>query len=371
MSLPSDAEMVKHIHKIIADAYDDGTLAQHSKRKVRDMLTDHFGVNLESKKKFISTITQENVNLIEQSRAQESASSSRSPSPVKQAKKKAPAKQRAAVKPKAFSPDIEDDVEEIDGEVVSKADSTAAGGSFASSDVEGQEEFSELEEDTSVSRSRRTAKPKASSSTSKATKKAITPRASAGGSEAEQRLTRLKKLVIECGVRKPWKRLYEAAGISDTDYSAQCKVVQDVLRDLGMTGKGSIEQARKIRQEREFNDELAALQENKLIDDDDDTAGTCGRRTRGSTSARGGVAKRRVIVVDVSDDGSDSEEQSDFEAQDKKLAKKGKIARSTNASKRFNSDSDDQDRKDKGTTRRKSFKSSIASFAADLNSGSD
>ncbi len=105
--------------------------------------------------------------------------------------------------------------------------------------------------------------PPLSSSSAKRKSTSTATAGSSGGSEAEQRLTRLKKLVLECGVRKQWKKLYTAAGVSDTDFNGQCKVVQDVLRELGMTGKGSIEQARKIREEREFADELAGLQENE------------------------------------------------------------------------------------------------------------
>ena len=336
------------------------------------MLTDHFGVDLESKKKAIGEMIQDQVNLVAATREQEMmrshASTSRSASPAKAsrsskaAKSKAVTKKKPSTKRKAASSDEdvgENDDDDDDGE--QDYGVTAAAFATNTDQAEGEDTFSELEEDTSVSRARKTSKSikssKASPSTSKS-KKPATPRTSSGGSEAEQRLARLKKLVIECGVRKPWKKLYEAAGVADSDFSGQCQVVSNVLKELGMTGKGSIEQARKIRDQREFADELAALQENEVIDnDDDDKGGRRARRTRGSA---GGASKRgggRTITI--SDDSDDDTVASDFEdeASAKRTVKK---ARTSSAASRANKVSNSDESEDEGPTRRVSFSPVLA-----------
>ncbi|SPO24674.1 uncharacterized protein UTRI_01640_B [Ustilago trichophora] len=379
MSLPSDSELVKQVYAIIVKAYETDTVAEHSKRKVREMLSEHFGVDLESKKKVISQMTMDQLNLVSASRdlekMQAQSSTSRSPSPAKSAK---PAKAKASkakavknktpTKRKAASPSDLDEEDQSDG----GADYAGASADPTSdpSEIEAEaDDFSELEEDSSISRSRKqtkstqSAKTKSSPSASK-TKKASASRSSTGGSEAEQRLTRLKKLVAECGVRKPWKKLYEAEGISETDFSGQCRVVQGVLTELGMTGKGSVEQARKIREQREFADELAALQENKVID-----GGGRARRTRGSIGSASSTKRSGGKTITISDDSEDSDEESDFE-EEAKAKRPNKKAKTSNATSRSKKVSDSDDSEDEGPTRR-SFKSSLASFAADLNSDSD
>ena len=251
----------------------------------------------------------------QEKRARAQASTSRSPSPVKTNGK--PTKSKQAKKNKSFagtSPkrkkpisgdeDDGDEGEEYNADVVTINVSDERGTD--------EDEFSELEQDTSVPRSRgkkqdsSTTVKKSSSSSKKSSKKpsSCTSTPAKSSSEAEQRLVRLKKLVSECGVRKPWKNLYEAAGISSTDYERQCTVVQGVLRELGMTGKGSMEQAHKIRAKREFADELAALQDNPVLG-----------RTRRTRSSAGSVAKPTMVL-------SDDDEESDAEVQPTKRSRK-------------------------------------------------
>ncbi|KAJ1028786.1 hypothetical protein NDA16_001951 [Ustilago loliicola] len=267
MSLPSDAEIVKKVHSIIVNAFEDDAISEHSKRKVREMLNEHFGVDLEPKKKFLNQTIQDQVNKIsadrEKAKSQPKASTSRSPSPKKSspaksqsAKSAKPAKptKKAPAKRKKLSSDEEEVKDDDDDEQDGEKDYNDSGAAASTSDLSNSSEpeeaeeaaedaFSELEEDTSVSRSRKKAKPSKSKPSSSTTSKSKPPRTSSaagsGSSEAEQRLARLKKLVLECGVRKQWKKLYEAADVSETDFAGQCKVVQDVLKELGMTGTHS------------------------------------------------------------------------------------------------------------------------------------
>ncbi|SOV04184.1 uncharacterized protein UDID_02191 [Ustilago sp. UG-2017a] len=384
MTLPSDAQIVKKVHSIIVKALEDDTIGEYSKRKVREMLTEHFGVDFEPRKKSLNQTIQDQVNKVsaesEKAKSQPKASTSRSSSPKKASPAKtSPPKSTKSAKPTKKGPakrkqpsSDEERVEEDDynGSNVERdyEDSVqaAAASNSDSSEPEAEEEFSELEEDTSISRARKKSKPNQTKLTSSSTSKSKSPRTSStGGSEAEQRLARLKKLVVECGVHKPWKKLYEAASISKTDFAGQCRIVQDVLKELGMTGKGSTEQAKKIREQREFANELESLKENIVIDDEG--RGGRARRTRGSIRGRGsGATKKQAINVsdddDDDDDDDDEGEASDLEevaSTRKKTASKAKVAESST-----------EDSEDEGPIGR-SFKSSLASFAADLNSDSD
>ncbi|SYW78281.1 uncharacterized protein UBRO2_02473 [Ustilago bromivora] len=379
MTLPSDAQIVKKVHSIIVKALEDDTIGEYSKRKVREMLTEHFSVDFEPRKKSLNQTIQDQVNKVlaesEKAKSQPKASTSRSSSPKKASPAKtSPQKSTKSAKPTKKGPakrkqpsSDEERVEEDDyngsNDERDYEDSVqaAAASNSDSSEPEAEEEFSELEEDTSISRACKKSKPNQTKLTSSSTSKSKSPRTSStGGSEAEQRLARLKKLVVECGVHKPWKKLYEAASISKTDFAEQCRIVQDVLKELGMTGKGSMEQAKKIREQREFANELESLKENIVIDDEG--RGGRARRTRGSISGRGSGATKKQ-AINVSDDDDDDEgEASDFEevaSTRKKTASKAKVAESST-----------EDSEDEGPIGR-SFKSSLASFVADLNSDSD
>lgn len=270
------------------------------------MLNEHFGVDLESKKKFISAATQDQVNRITAER-EKAASTSHSSSPAKASKasvrasstkaRPSSASSRPKPAPKRKHPVSEDS----DGEEAEPSASREAGQDADLSDTQVElTDFSELEDDASTSRKKsKPTKSKASSATAKAPK-GKAKASSSGGTEAEQRLARLKKLVIECGVRRQWKKLYEAADVSETDFAGQCTVVQGVLRELGMTGKGSVEQARKIREEREFADELAALQENTVMSSD---------RSRPTRASR----TKSTFVAISDDEASNASDGSDFE----------------------------------------------------------
>lgn len=161
--------------------------------------------------------------------------------------------------------------------------------------------------------------------------------------------------MTEAGVRKQWKKLYEAASVADDDFAGQCRVVHGVMKDLGFTGKGSIEQAKKIREEREFADELAALQENPVLDDDVGRGGRP-RRTRASVGSAGsskrGGGRNAITVSDDSDD--EDQDESDFEEVPARKA--GKKANNSTSSARARGGSDNtDDSEDEGPTRRVSI----------------
>ncbi|KZT69301.1 hypothetical protein DAEQUDRAFT_272676 [Daedalea quercina L-15889] len=75
-------------------------------------------------------------------------------------------------------------------------------------------------------------------------------------SKDEETIKRLKSLVVACGVRKQWAK--EFKGMDRP--SDQIRRLKQILSDLGMTGRMSLEQAKAIREKREFAQELEDVQ---------------------------------------------------------------------------------------------------------------
>ncbi|KAG2075600.1 hypothetical protein BDR04DRAFT_1091104 [Suillus decipiens] len=94
------------------------------------------------------------------------------------------------------------------------------------------------------------------------TKKALTEpkkarKNNAGGSKDDETVSRLKAIVVACGVRKVWKKEF-----ADLDTpSGQIKRLKDILKDLGMTGRLTLEKAKSIKAERELAQELRDVQD--------------------------------------------------------------------------------------------------------------
>ncbi|KAI0630890.1 hypothetical protein C8Q77DRAFT_1280222 [Trametes polyzona] len=76
-------------------------------------------------------------------------------------------------------------------------------------------------------------------------------------SKDEETIKRLKSLVVACGVRKVWSK--EFKGLDKP--SDQIRRLKQILSDLGMTGRMSMEQAKAIKAKREFEKELEDVQE--------------------------------------------------------------------------------------------------------------
>ncbi|KAF9224055.1 hypothetical protein BS17DRAFT_94295 [Gyrodon lividus] len=76
-------------------------------------------------------------------------------------------------------------------------------------------------------------------------------------SKDEEAVNRLKSIVAACGVRKAWKKEFE--GLDKP--SQQIKRLHQLLGDLGMSGRYSLEKAKAIKQQRELAQELKDVQE--------------------------------------------------------------------------------------------------------------
>ncbi|KAH7922622.1 hypothetical protein BV22DRAFT_644608 [Leucogyrophana mollusca] len=76
-------------------------------------------------------------------------------------------------------------------------------------------------------------------------------------SKDEEAVVKLKAMVTACGVRKVWKKEFQ-----DLDKaSQQVKRLREILAELGMTGRLSLEKAKSIKAKRELAQELADVKQ--------------------------------------------------------------------------------------------------------------
>ncbi|KAF9269206.1 hypothetical protein L218DRAFT_953751 [Marasmius fiardii PR-910] len=75
-------------------------------------------------------------------------------------------------------------------------------------------------------------------------------------SKDEATIKRLKSFVNACGVRKVWSKVFEG----EDQPSKQIRILKDILTDLGMTGRMSMEQAKVIKEKRDLAMELEDVQ---------------------------------------------------------------------------------------------------------------
>ncbi|KAM6497312.1 hypothetical protein JOM56_007785 [Amanita muscaria] len=103
----------------------------------------------------------------------------------------------------------------------------------------------------------------------------------------EETIKRLKSLVTACGVRKVWSRIFE--GMDKP--SQKIRKLKEILSDLGMKSRLSMEQAKAIRAKRELAQELEDVQ------------------TFERSVARKGENKRSTTKDDSEDEDEDEDEE--------------------------------------------------------------
>jgi len=92
--------------------------------------------------------------------------------------------------------------------------------------------------------------------TNKKEKEKKNAKASTTLTNAEETIKRLKSLVLACGVRKVWSKVFQ-----DLDSpNQQIKKLKEILAELGMTGRMGMDQAKTIKQKRELAQELEDVQ---------------------------------------------------------------------------------------------------------------
>ena len=86
-------------------------------------------------------------------------------------------------------------------------------------------------------------------------------------SDPEEQIKTLKSQIYKCGLRKNWYWTHSSVPntrqkeLSNKSPQEQLVQLQGMLRQLGMTGRFSVEKAQKIKERRELNDELDFIQE--------------------------------------------------------------------------------------------------------------
>ncbi|THG97047.1 hypothetical protein EW026_g4892 [Hermanssonia centrifuga] len=111
----------------------------------------------------------------------------------------------------------------------------------------------------------------------------------------DQEIKRLKSFVVGCGVRKVWAKEFK-----DIDKREQIRRLRQILADLGMTGRLSMEKAKQIKEKRELAKELEDVQqfEKAIVD--------------------GPAPSRRSKAKSKAEEASESEEESEVELPKKK-----------------------------------------------------
>ncbi|CAG8745399.1 5303_t:CDS:2, partial [Funneliformis caledonium] len=162
----------------------------------------------------------------------------------------------------------------------------------------------------------------------------------AGNVEKEdKKIKNLKSLINKCGVRKTWaKELVDCK----TNLSKIRKLKQ-ILVDLGVEGRPTLEKCKKVKKRRELEAELRAMSAENIISDDV-------KETRKARASRGifNAARRRVSRATRSLPESDDAASRDKDSDDSDSDDKGSDDR----------ESDDRDSDDKVSEDRDSDKDS-------------
>lgn len=175
--------------------------------------------------------------------------------------KKSPSKEKPLSKPKSSTK--QNAKHEVDGEFQHGASSSTS---------KPQEPIvlknprlkNELENDSDMSvvndeppKKRRKKQEKDSNKKAPTERKKARKNSTGGSSKDDETVSKLKAIVVACGVRKIWKKEFADLGTP----SGQIKRLKEILKDLGMTGRLTLEKAKAIKAEREFAQELRDVQD--------------------------------------------------------------------------------------------------------------
>lgn len=146
--------------------------------------------------------------------------------------------------------------------------------------------------------------------------KVILKKSVGGSADKERTIDRLKGYIIKCGVRKVWKR--ELEGLSEKQSIGK---LEQILRELGMEGRPTLEKCKTIKERREFEEELKAVQSNEVLTS----------RLRSREGSAGGVSKGEKTDGndnnvhggdDGDDDGDGDDDDNDNEDDDEFVSTK-------------------------------------------------
>lgn len=234
--LPKDDDITSFVEDYIRRDYRKNGSVTATVRTIRAAIADHFDVDddalKEHKRDLIKTVAQDAVEAVE--KQQEDA------------------------------PDESKDADEDEEEFSSLDDSDAPGPS------------SSKQRQPKKTTKKRT--PKAGSS-KKATSSSTSP-----DDPLQDEIARLKKYIVACGSRKVWSKWFSSLDPPAETPKAQAKALRQLLADLGMEGRLSMEKAKKIKEKRDFEEEMRAIGADALPSNDG--AGRSTRNKRASTGSK-------------------------------------------------------------------------------------
>ncbi|CAO3586470.1 unnamed protein product [Absidia cylindrospora] len=108
-------------------------------------------------------------------------------------------------------------------------------------------------------------------------------------------IKRLKSYIHKCGVRKSWQK--ELAGLETK--KSQIKKLKEILEDLGVQGRPTIEKCEAVKAERELKAEIDSLDRDNILETADD-----GPSLRSSGLSK---RKRRHIIQEDCDESGDEQ----------------------------------------------------------------
>jgi hypothetical protein len=179
------------------------------------------------------------------------------------------------------------------------------------------------------SRQKKASAPKAK----KDAKPAAKPKAADDPDTAEMK--RLQGWLVKCGIRKVWSRDPELSSCNTS--KEKINMLKRMLAEVGMDGKYSVEKAAKIKEQREFAKDLAAIQEAEA------KWGTVGETSSGRPKRRAATAAKPLQKLVLSDD-DEEEEQGGGDEDDESSADDGDDAEDDDVK----GDSEDDDKNDSG-----------------------
>ncbi|OBZ84077.1 hypothetical protein A0J61_07878 [Choanephora cucurbitarum] len=207
------------------------------------------------------------------------------------------------------------ELEDEDDILPSKRKSMKKKAKIESDDEERKEEKSEEEGESEEENEdyspvevepKKNASTKTKSTTSQPKKKASTKAEltiAPGSEKDEDTIKRLKQFISKCGVRKVWSK--ELADCKNT--REEIAKLKNMLKDLGVHGRPSIEKCEAIKRERELKAELDSLDTSLIIDQANE------RPTRRSRNA---VGKPNYTIDTVTDSEEEELDDDNNEAEE-------------------------------------------------------
>jgi hypothetical protein len=200
---------------------------------------------------------------------------------------------------------IEEDSDEEDRAGTPEVQSPKAGTAGETNQHDSESELSSLIDESPVKKKRqkKTATEKrTSASKSKAPHKVKSRSITRDADPDEAEIKRLQGWLLKCGIRKVWSK--ELARY-DTS-KEKIKHLKEMLKDVGMEGKYSVEKAATIKEERELAKDLEAIQEGERSWGKVENSGGGGRPKR-----RAAMATPKAVIPELDDDEENDSDEPD------------------------------------------------------------